>query len=276
MNRTVSVKVLVMIDGETLKGMPGGLSRSERAKRVASSLRTAEDIEALNLSAWKERINVDIPATTATAATRAARVLPFVGNLIAGFAQIVAVASISRELDQAKGMAAVEARSRLAGNGALLFATFADTADRVLKVLSKSRQAVGKDAMRLEFWAGQAARTAKALGIIGAGIGVLCDLYEIRQAYLQGNNALVAAYVLSVFAGGGIIVAIVLASVWLAIVAAVLYLFAQIGIGILGNNSAGNDKLSAWLRRSVWGNDRANRYANQEMEMKALGAMTGA
>ncbi|WP_260433537.1 hypothetical protein [Burkholderia sp. Bp8998] len=57
-NTVVSSKFLVMIDDESIKGMPKGLSKTEQAKWLANSVRLAEEIERLNLSAWRERINV--------------------------------------------------------------------------------------------------------------------------------------------------------------------------------------------------------------------------
>ncbi|WP_152562747.1 hypothetical protein [Caballeronia grimmiae] len=41
MNKTVSVKMVVMIDREGLKNMPKGMGRSEQLKWMAASLRTS-------------------------------------------------------------------------------------------------------------------------------------------------------------------------------------------------------------------------------------------
>ena len=79
------------------------------------------------------------------------------------------------------------------------------------------------------------------------------------------------AFALSAIAGVGIALAIWLASVWLAVAAAVLYLFAQYKISALGD-----DKLDTWLQRCVWGKDTANRYSNSEIEMNEFRAATGA
>ena len=79
------------------------------------------------------------------------------------------------------------------------------------------------------------------------------------------------AYALSMLAGIGIAVAIWFGWVFLAIAAAVLYLFAQYKISALGD-----DKLDTWLQRCVWGKDTANRYSTSEMEMNEFRAATGA
>ncbi|ACC76026.1 T6SS effector BTH_I2691 family protein [Paraburkholderia phymatum] len=269
MSSVVPVRLMVMIDGETLKGMPKGLSKAEQAKWVASSLRTAEDIEALNLSAWRERINVDIPTSAGNAAAKAAKAFPVIGNLIAGYVQVATARSIFQSAKTTTGLAGVENWSRLLGSASLISSTAADSVKRMMEALAHSKLVAGRAAY-LEEFAARLAPWAKGFGIAGALIGAVWDGIEAYQAFEKGDENLFRAYFFSALAGVGIAAAIYFGSILLAIAAAVLYLFAQYRIAALGD-----DKLDTWLQRCIWGTDTANRYSSSGIEMTEFGSAAG-
>ncbi|MFM0139540.1 T6SS effector BTH_I2691 family protein, partial [Caballeronia grimmiae] len=270
MSKTVSAKTLVLIDEDTIKGMPRGLSKSAQAKWVATSLRTAEEIDALNLSRWRNRINIDIPAGTGKAAARAAKAFPIIGNLVAGFAQIATATSVLGTLQACSGIAALENGCRFLGAAVLLASTVADSAARVALALKETPLGMGR-AATLEFVEHWGVLGGRWLGIGGAVMGVIWDGYEAYDAYARGDGDLAFAFAVSVVAGVGIAFAIAFTSVWLAIAAAVMYMFAQFRIASLGD-----DKIDMWLKKSIWGRDKINRFGNMELELKELQSVTGA
>jgi len=108
MKATVSSTFLVMIDEEMIKAMPEGLKKSEQAKWLAGAIRSADQIDKLNLSAWRERI--DIPGLNA----KAVKAAPLIGNVVAGLFQWAAYQKVSQDLAGSMSHEKREIQDRLA------------------------------------------------------------------------------------------------------------------------------------------------------------------
>ncbi|GJH25387.1 T6SS effector BTH_I2691 family protein [Caballeronia novacaledonica] len=271
MNQPVSVQMMIMIDRDTLKRMPRDLNKAQQAQWVAASVRTVEEIEALNVAA-RERLIMDVPAAAGAAkvGTGIAKAVPIVGNLVAAYVQLAGIAITEQALGTATGLAEVENKSRVAGAMSLLASTFSDSVDRGMQALGITELQAGRSVF-LRFVARWAPFGAKVFGVAGATIGAVCDLREMFLA-LKGNRGLAAAYGLSVIGGLMVATALALSTISLPIllVGALAYLIAQVVIAKLGD-----DKLDTWLKRCVWGKDESNRFSNFQQEMKELPSLSG-
>lgn len=264
MNAVVSSKFLVMVDEESIKGMPKGLSKSEQAKWLASSLRSAEEIERLNLSAWRERINV--PQRVATVG----KAMPFIGNMLAGLFQWAAYQKVSKDLVGSMKGDRLESQFRLGSAVIALGSTVADTIARTAGNLAETTLLKGRAAV-LGIAETVLGGASKLLGIVAAGINGFWDGKNAIEAYQQKNFALSAALGVSAFFGPVTAVMIAVGSVIGAIVSALIF----IGAGVIATFLQ-DDRIGKWLKRCYWGIlDSEDRYRDAELEMSELVTVTG-
>ncbi|MGU7837963.1 T6SS effector BTH_I2691 family protein [Burkholderia sp. AW33-5] len=265
MSTVVRSKFLVMIDEEAIKGMPKGLSKSEQAKWLANSLHSAEEIERLNLSAWRERINV--PQRVATAG----KAIPFIGNMLAGLFQWAAYQKVSIDLAGSLKGDKLESQFRLGSAVIALGSTVADTIARaagnlVETTLLKGRAAVLGMAETLLRGA------SKVLGIVAAGINAYWDGKNAVEAIQQRNYPLGVALGVSALSGVVAAALLVAGSVIGTIVATLIFISSSVIATFLQD-----DKIDKWLKRCYWGAlDRKDRYKNLEEELDELKMATGA
>ncbi|RQS26680.1 hypothetical protein DIE03_22890 [Burkholderia sp. Bp8992] len=265
MSTVVQSKFLVMIDEETIKGMPKGLSKSEQAKWLANSLRSAEEIERLNLSAWRERINVSQRVATA------GKAIPFLGNVLAGLFQWAAYQKVSMDLVNSMKGDRLESQFRLGSAVIALGSTAADTIARAAGNLAETTLLKGR-AAALGVVGKIFGYLSKSLGIFAAGINAFWDGKNAVEAIQQRNYPLGLA--LSVSAVSGLIVAFMLAaeSVIGVIVATLFFIGAGVSTTFLQD-----DKMEKWLKRCYWGTlDAKDRYKNSEEELGELTTVAGA
>lgn len=264
MGKPVSSKFLVMIDEETIRGMPNGLSRNEQAKWISSSLRSAEEIENLNLSAWQERVNV--PEMSA----RVGKSLPFIGNVIAGYFQWAAYQKVSSDLAGSMKDDRLENQTRLGAAVFAIGATVADTIARSAGALAETTLMAGRAAY-LKAAERILGVVSKALGILAAGINAIWDAKNAVDVYQQKNYALSGTLFVSAFAGIAAAFLIAEGAVVWAIVATLIF----IGAGIVATYLA-DDKVDKWLKRCYWGVlDTKDRYQNAAIEINELSIATG-
>jgi hypothetical protein len=264
MGKPVSSKFLVMIDEDTIRGMRKGLTKNEQAKWISGSLRSAEEIENLNLSAWRDRVNV--PEMSA----HVGKSLPFIGNALAGYFQWAAYQKVSTDLAGSMKDDGLENKTRLGAAVLAIGATVADTIARSAGALAETTLKAGRAAYlkAAEEILGVA---SKALGILAAGINAIWDAKNAIDAAQQKNFPLFAVLVTSSISGFAAAVLIAAGFVIPAIIATLIF----IGAGIVAT-FLGDDKVDKWLKRCYWGVLDANdRYRNVEMEIKELSIATG-
>jgi hypothetical protein len=264
MNATVSSKFLVMIDEETIKGMPKGLTKNEQAKWLAGSIRSADEIENLNLSAWREQI--DVPGMAA----RAGKAIPFVGNLLAGLFQWAAYQKVSRDLAGSMKDERLENQYRLGSAVIAMGATVADTISKAAGAMAETTLFKGR-AVFLEATELGLRIVSNVLGIVAAGINAFWDGKNAIEAFHQKNFALTAALGVSAMSGAVAAGLIVAGSVGWAIVVTVIFIGSDIIATFLQVNN-----IEKWLKRCYWGSlDAKDRYQNAEVEMSELSVATG-
>ena len=260
-------KFMVVIDEETVKSMPKGMKLWEQADWLAkNALRLQQDIDNLNLAAWRERIDMG------RVASRVAPALPYVGNLIAG---IIQCAAITKMLDD-KDTPAMEKLIRNLGTTVLISGTIASIFDWREKYKSSRQATSGGTVMSETIGAakkfGKYERFANGSGIVGAVIGAACDFYEMGKSFYEGRIALGLAYMASAVVGviSGFLFLMTLLE---AIIVLVVALLISLVIKYLTP-----DKLKEWLQRCVWRNiyNGERPYPSLESEMMALHEATGA
>jgi hypothetical protein len=265
MKATVSSNFLVMIDEETIKAMPDGLRKSEQAKWLAGAVRSADEMDKLNLSAWRERI--DIPGLSA----KAVKAVPLIGNVVAGLFQWAAYQKVSQDLAASMSHERRELHDRLASAALAMGATVADSIARAAAHLAESTLMKGRATSLLKLVKAGMGYASKVLGIVAAGIGAYWDVKNATNAYQQKNLALSAAKGLSAFFGGVSAVLIAVGSVIGAIVTTLVF----IGAGVIATFLE-DDRIDKWLKRCYWGVlDAKDRYQTAETEMSDLKIATG-
>ncbi|RQV30022.1 hypothetical protein DF132_02635 [Burkholderia cenocepacia] len=264
MSTVVSSKFLVMIDEESIKGMPKGLSKTEQAKWLANSIRSAEEIERLNLSAWRERINLSQRVATA------GKAIPFIGNMLAGLFQWAAYQKVSKDLAGSMKGDMLESQYRLGSAVIALGSTVADSIARAAGGLAETTLLRGR-AVLLDVVGRVFGIASKVLGILAAGINAFWDGKNAMEAIQQRNYPLAVALGVSALSGFAAAALLVAGSVVGAIFAIIVF----IGSGVIATFLQ-DDKIDKWLKRCYWGVLEAkDRYQNVDAEMSDLAVATG-
>ncbi|KWF37627.1 T6SS effector BTH_I2691 family protein [Burkholderia pseudomultivorans] len=264
MNAVVSTKFLVMIDEESIKGMPKGLNKAEQAKWLASSVRSAEEIERLNLSAWQERVNVSQKMATA------GKALPFIGNMLAGLFQWAAYQKVSKDLAGSMKDDRLETQFRLGSAVIALGSTVADSIARAASSLAETTLLKGRAAV-LEVVGHVFGSVSKLLGILAAGVNAFWDGKNAFEAYQHKNFALAGVLAISAISGATAAILVATGYVLWSIVA----IFTFIGSGIIAIFLQ-DDNIDKWLKRCYWGFlGKKQRYQNWEEELSDLAIATG-
>ncbi|MCO1469451.1 hypothetical protein L0Z17_22345 [Burkholderia multivorans] len=264
MNTVVSTKFLVMIDEESIRGMPKGLNKAEQARWLASSIRSAEEIEKLNLSAWQERVNVSQKMAAV------GKALPFIGNMLAGLFQWAAYQKVSKDLAGSMKDDRLESQFRLGSAVIALGSTVADSIARAASSLAETTLLKGRAAV-LEVVGSMFRSASKALGIVAAGINSYWDGRNAVDAYKEKNFAMSTALGASAFFGFTTAVLIAFGAVVWAIMSGLAFIAAGVVATFLQE-----DKIEKWLRRCYWGAPGKDyRYSGMESEMSEFSIVIG-
>ena len=251
---TEKKQFLLMVDPEQAAAMPRNLTPQGRAQWLASSIRTPEQVEALNLSSWRAKVRN--PAVGVVKGS-----VPFVFGAVAALLQYAAYQKLTEDDGKAMAHEKDEAAWRLrAGLGAL--------GGTIAELIGKAMGELGTVIPR--FGQGWIALGGSLLTIFGktAGIGgaLIMAWWDWRQAkanFAEGNTGAGIAYVTS--AGLGLATAGVLlfGPPLIGLVLVVLLLAVAVLIEYFKDN-----KVQDWLERCVWG--KSQHYPNVETEMREL------
>lgn len=255
---------LLMVNPEHVKGMPSGLSASQRAKWLAQSIKTPEQVEALNLNKYRAQVK-GAGESLRRLGAQASYHAPF-GFAVLGLLANVAAWDSLRE-DEQKAMRHKQS----------------ETHDRVtaqcVQVWGAAGEVLGKGVEKLVvpvLRGGQAVTTVLAKGVhaIGWGAGLvgalaisLLDLGRSIQEYLDGDWASSAAYGISFFLGFAATVAIAWPGV--GSIVGLILVIALIGWTFIMSRII-DDDLQDWAERCVWGVLRSHRYNDFATETEEL------
>ncbi|MCZ4304009.1 hypothetical protein O4G98_04630 [Zoogloeaceae bacterium G21618-S1] len=253
---------LLMVDPEQVRGVPAGLSRQARAQWLAKSLRTPEQIEALDLQRLNDQIGNAETRIKAAAGYHAPMAFAVVGVI----ANAVAFSSVNDDLKGSMNHKYAEMYRRWYAQGAQLVGAIGEAIEAAI-----ARGLIGN----LNLLKGITLLTAAKFLKIGLGIGgaiamALFDLWRAGDELSEGSwTGFVAygvssalgfyiAFLLFSSSGVGLVVWVVVAIGW-AFVMTVLV----------------DDDLQDWMERCVWGKLSADRYNDFNTEVIELEKATG-
>ena len=245
---------LLMIDPAEVKNMPKGLTRKAQAEWLARTIRTPEQIDALNLGKHSTRI------ANWTAANRGA--VPLAFGMLGVLANAVAFSSILEDDSKALAYTKNESLQRIYAQGAQLIGAFAGSMETAM-----SRMSV----LTFRFAAGFASviravlsSTGKILGVGGSVFMGLIDIWRGISELQESNASAGAAYLVSGILGIAATIFLLIGwTGWGLIVVALMIIWALIMPNFI------DDKLQDWLERCEFGIfDKAKRYPNMEMEKR--------
>lgn len=245
---TVKKRWLILADKQVLKNMPANYTPKQRAEWLARSLRTTEQVEALNLGRWRAVISTNVRF-----------------GVVAGILQTVSLTKLLADEDKALANESTDASLRAQAGIAALASTTSEVIGRALE----ARAAQG-----LRFGQGLFQATGRFLARWGARAGVLTgafvaalDFTKAHTEYSEGASGLVvAAYVASGVLGIGLTVAL-MSGAALPVIGVLIVLI--IGIAILIEYIKDNP-IQDWMERCPWGKLTDQRYRDMKTEQAQL------
>ncbi|WP_005038412.1 T6SS effector BTH_I2691 family protein [Holophaga foetida] len=257
MEGTHQQRFLLMVDPEEAKAMPKGLKPQAQAEWLAQSIRTPEEVEALNLAKWQGKLK-----------NGWGKGAPLIFGAVAGICQFLSMSKLSADLEKGTSFEKTENQWR---HGASV-AAFAGTLGELMGGAIEMRPSI--------FWTESAAlgikTTGRVLGFVAGLVMAGVDGCKGWGEWKNGNNGLAYAYGISAMVGGGAAICFLLAStfVWLGPVGWLLVVL-SVGISVLIEYIKDN-KLQEWLKRGCWGTLRDKEgYGNMETEIGDFNAAMG-
>lgn len=232
---------LLMVDPDKLVDLPEGLSKKEQAHWMAKAITTPEDVEALRLSDWRERVRNPTSAVLKGS-------IPYITGLVAAVIQYNIMQKLIEDDSKAMGHQKKEATHRMYAGVAALASTIADLAGKGAQKLTTKIPKLAKAFSTLgRFSEKVIARGAGVAAAIVVGTwDVINSIGSFRRGHfllgsLQMASGAVAATTawwilmgtLSV-AGGFLLIAVAI-----AIALAIEYLK--------------DNKFQEWLKHCIWG-----------------------
>ncbi|MFD1559955.1 T6SS effector BTH_I2691 family protein [Paraburkholderia silviterrae] len=252
---------LLMIDPDEVAKMPKNLSVDDQAKWLAKTIRTPEQVDALNLADYREsvmrgseRVKVNIPFTFA--------VLALLAN---GWA----MHSIMQGEQDALAVHQDEMRRRIYTQGLAIMGAVADAIEGGLTRLSIAGVRLGQATLEV------GAKIFGAVGrIFGALAGILMAVWDGWRAYQEakaGHGYGTVAYGMSAVLGATATVLLLMGwTGWGLLVVGLMVIWAFVASLFV------NNKLQDWLELTYWGKSTNShlRYNSSEMEMQQLDVAT--
>lgn len=253
---TSTRRFLLMVDAAQVHAMPTGLDAQARAQWLAASIRTPQQLDALNLSSWQAKVRN--PALSAIKGS-----VPYVAGLLGAVIQYNMFQKLSEDERGAMSHEKTEATARLwAGVGAL----GGTITELVGQGLGKIAPLTPRFARGLGFVSAAAKGLGKTVGVGGALVMAWFDARQAGQTWREGNAGLAIAYAAS--AGLGVAAAVLLAfTAWTGV--GLVLVLALMAVTWLIEYFK-DDKVQAWLERCIWGKGPGPKYIGAEEEMNQL------
>ncbi|MDI1258280.1 T6SS effector BTH_I2691 family protein [Aquabacterium sp.] len=249
-------RFLLMVDPEQLRGMPEGLPAQERAKWVASRIRTPQQVEELNLSAWRGKIGD--PTRNVLKGS-----IGIVVTMVCALIQYNVAQKLMEDDGKAMAQEKAETHQRLRAGQVALAGTITELVGTGLGKVVVVIPRFGPGLAKAAEWI---ALGGRVLGLCSALVMAGWDLLQARENYRKGHPGIALAYVGSAILGG--LVAAVLWFGWTGIGLILIGLLMVVACII---EYVKNNKLQDWLERCLWGRG-SERYKTLEEEMAQLKA----
>lgn len=256
-----SKRFLAAVDLDVLKGVPQNTGQCAQAAALAKAITNINDLEALELGRWR--------AVLARGTTVSKTASPFAFATLGAMLQIVALTTLSEELDKAtqKKQGITEAQWRYGAGVAALAGTAAETLGTAMEKMPATRLKYGSEFIKKSgVWL---QRLGKGLGVAGAVIVAVFDLGKAAEAFNKGQKGLAVAYGLSAALGFGGAVMMLMVSASATGIGLILVLLA-IGLSFLIDYIRDNP-LQEWLEAGYFKNKT---FKTAEEELNKLKAVT--
>lgn len=251
---TEKKQFLLMVDPEQARAMPAGMTAPQRAKWLASTIRTTAQVEELNLSAW--RAKVGHPTKEVIKGS-----VPYIFGLVSAILQYNAMQKLADDDGKAMRHENTETHQRLLAGQAALAGTITELVGQGLGKIGSVVPRLGAGFRwtgALLGWAG------KAAGVCGALIMAWWDGKQALQNYREGNKGVALAYGASAILGLGAAAALLIGWTGVGLILVGLLIAVAVLIEYIKDN-----KIQDWLERCVWGKGGAH-YKTAEEEMAQL------
>lgn len=253
MEGTTKKRWIVLADRDLLHRMPSGLRPEERAKWMAESIKTIEQVESLNLERWRQVISSKVCF-----------------GVVAGLLQAFCMTKLIADEEKALASSSLDAKMRLYAGIAAVAATTADVVGNLIEKRAAQGLRYGQGVLttlggKLSFVASRAAIVA---GLFVAGL----DVMQAMEARREGQTGLAILYGASAILGGLATIAIASAAILGAAAVPVIGILVAlvIGVAIIIENVKDNP-VQDWLERCPWGKLPASeRYADMAAEQADL------
>ncbi len=240
---TTKRRFVITIDEEITKNIPRNLWRRQQVDRIAKSIKTIEEVEALNLERWRTVINQKVRF-----------------GIVAGILQVVSLSKLIADEETSLANDKADAVARRYAGIATLAATTSDVIGNALK---------GRATLGLRYGQGVSS-FAGTLNILGKGLGMAAgllvvglDLFRAYSEFKEHSSGLVVvAYLGSALTSLGLTIAL-LAGATIPVLGMLVLL--MIGIGILIEFIKDNP-IQDWLERCSWGRLKEQRYPDLRTE----------
>ncbi|WP_227814949.1 T6SS effector BTH_I2691 family protein [Nitrogeniibacter aestuarii] len=252
---TQKKRFVLMVDPEHVD-LPENATAQERARAMAARIQRPEDVEALRVTQWQEKVRNPL-------STSLKRGLPYAGALIALVLQYNAMHKLIEDKDKSMSHAVKEANYRMMGGIAAFAGGIGETvgqglkdAARVLPRLSRGFPQVLANVLK---------NGGRFFGVVGGLVMVGWDFAASVKAGTEGQVGLARAYAAS-GALGFVTIFVFLAGatgIGLLLVGAIMAL--SIWIEYTKDN-----KVQDWMERCVWGRGLEQRYATVKESMREL------
>lgn len=240
------------LDQLTLKNIPSGLSQQQIANHLASSFRTVEALENINLNRWRSVINQEMGS-----------------GIVAAILQTIALTKLLADKEKSLASERGDASARVEAG----ICAIAGSTSEALGNFLKNRAVLG-----MRFGQGVVANVGRYTAIIGRVTGLGGSLY---MAYLdmgqyteaRNENQLGLAWLYGASAISGLALAtflfypVILGAAAIPVIGLLILLC--IGIGVLIENLEDNP-IQNWLERCPWGILSSQRYPDMATEQAEL------
>lgn len=251
---TQKKRFVLMVD-PLMADLPPGASAQERAHVMAARIRTPDDVEALRLAQWQQRVRNPLASGTKAA-------VPYAAALIMSVLQFNTMIKLMEDRDTAMAHQKVEADVRMVAGIAAFGGGVAETVGMGLKTASSFSARRG---IQLE-------RLARRLTIFGKTLGIGGALV---MAYWDGKSAFLAtqerqyglAWLYGASAASGVFAAAALLVGWTGwgLFFVGLLIVVSVFIELFKDN-----KVQDCMERCIWGKGPGPRYSGVEMSMREL------
>ncbi|AIR66364.1 T6SS effector BTH_I2691 family protein [Cedecea neteri] len=259
------------------------LPEAGRASAAAKTMRSADEVgSTLFPRQWREKLALAKGSTINTLAHDGAQSLPFAGCVFAMVMQVGAVSKSASSLMQGQ-LVGAEKMSKLIADTIGAGGTLLDAVERVIFKFKSLRL---KPLVRLSFGRAGAVGLEKGLQFAGRAcaafgfVAVGWDVYHGGQEFSNGNFGLSAAYFLSAFSGGTLVISAMFSSLSLGPIGLAIAITFVLGSAIYIAMQS-RDEIQKWLAATLWRqipegeNETPAIWPTMQMEMSQLQKLVG-